>query len=199
MTDTRIYVASLADYNAGNLHGVWIEDCSDVDSIQDQIAEMLRGSKYPNVMVDCPSHAPVIAGDERSCLTCRGSGKVPSAEEWVIHDHEGFPQDMRENPDLDNVAQYARMLAEHGDAWKAYCNNVGFHHATELEFQDTYQGEHDSPEDYAEQLINDCYDVSKMGSLAKYIDYEKFARDLGFDGYSFIDNGSGGVYVFSQG
>ena len=32
--------------------------------------------------------------------------------------------------------------------------------------------------DYACELINDCYDVKSLGSLANYIDYESFARDL---------------------
>ena len=33
--------------------------------------------------------------------------------------------------------------------------------------------------EYAEELIDDCYDLEKtMGNLASYFDYEKFARDL---------------------
>ena len=35
-----------------------------------------------------------------------------------------------------------------------------------------------SASDYAYELIHDCYDVKSMGSLANYIDYESFARDL---------------------
>ena len=32
--------------------------------------------------------------------------------------------------------------------------------------------------DYAYELINDCYNVKSLGSLANYIDYESFARDM---------------------
>lgn len=32
--------------------------------------------------------------------------------------------------------------------------------------------------DYAYDLINDCYDLKAMGTLANYIDYDKFGNDL---------------------
>jgi len=32
--------------------------------------------------------------------------------------------------------------------------------------------------DYAYELINDCYDLKSMGTLANYIDYDKFGNDL---------------------
>lgn len=56
----QIYVACLASYNAGRLHGKWIE-VSDVDTMHDEIAEMLEASPEPN------------------------------AEDWAIHDVEDVP------------------------------------------------------------------------------------------------------------
>ena len=56
----RIYVASLADYNDGRLHGAWIDAAQDVQALQRCIQNMLDAS---------PS---------------------PGAEEWAIHDYEGF-------------------------------------------------------------------------------------------------------------
>lgn len=35
-----------------------------------------------------------------------------------------------------------------------------------------------SRSDYAYELIQDCYDTKSMGTLANYIDYEAFARDM---------------------
>lgn len=35
-----------------------------------------------------------------------------------------------------------------------------------------------SRSDYAYELIEDCYDTKSMGSLANYIDYESFGRDM---------------------
>lgn len=36
-----IYVADLAAYNNGILHGVWIDACDDLEAIKEQINEML--------------------------------------------------------------------------------------------------------------------------------------------------------------
>ncbi len=57
----RIYVASLSDYNAGILHGRWIDLPSTAREINDEIQEMLTESKQEN------------------------------AEEWSIHDYDNFP------------------------------------------------------------------------------------------------------------
>ena len=43
----RIYVACLAAYNNGQLHGWWI-DADDADSVRDQISDMLKASPQPN-------------------------------------------------------------------------------------------------------------------------------------------------------
>jgi len=39
-----------------------------------------------------------------------------------------------------------------------------------------------SRSDYAYELIQDCYDTKSMGTLANYIDYESFGRDLELGG-----------------
>ena len=35
-----------------------------------------------------------------------------------------------------------------------------------------------SASDYAYDFIHDCYDIKRMGTLANYIDYDSFARDM---------------------
>ena len=39
-----------------------------------------------------------------------------------------------------------------------------------------------SRSDYAYELIEDCYDTKNMGTLANYIDYDAFARDIEMSG-----------------
>ena len=39
-----------------------------------------------------------------------------------------------------------------------------------------------SRSDYAYELIQDCYDTKSMGTLANYIDYDSFGRDLELEG-----------------
>jgi len=57
-----------------------------------------------------------------------------------------------------------------------------------------------SRSDYAYELIQDCYDTKSMGTLANYIDYESFGRDLelGGDiqeiGYNVYWNNAGDIY-----
>lgn len=207
-TTPRIYVACLASYNNGRLYGEWIDVPSDVDELREEIARILRGSPFPNVKVTCPDCEvgrrgyAAAQGSSKDvvypCDTCNGTGKVPSAEEWAIHDHEGFEGiSISEHHDLDEVVMHAQMLSEHDGAWAAYVGVVGEHYATEDGFTSSYRGEYSSPEDYAEETINDCYDTKSMGTLANYIDYEKFAHDLGFEGYHFVPGGRG-VYVFSD-
>ena len=65
----------------------------------------------------------------------------------------------------------------------------------ELEhFEDCYVGEYDSEEDYAREIVDECYDLEKlMGHLANYFDYDAYARDLFMNDY-YYDNG----YVFRR-
>ena len=85
-----------------------------------------------------------------------------------------------------------------GPAWSAYVDNVGEKYATEEGFDDTFRGEHDSPEDFAEELARDC-GMLPEGPLANYIDWERYARDMSYEGWHFlrIPESGGRVWVFS--
>ena len=165
-TDTpRIYVACLASYNAGILHGEWI-DATDADTIREEIQEMLTRS---------------------SC---------PGAEEWAIHDYEGFGSiRLSEFEDIDRVAELGALIDEHGEAFAAYADHVGVDYATEESFQDAYCGEWDSEKAYGESLFDDLYAHDVPEHIAPYIDYEAFARDLFINDYFSVQSESG-VYVF---
>ena len=52
----RIYVASLADYNEGRLHGAWLDVRGELRELDEGVRAMLAASK------------------------------VPGAEEWAIHE-----------------------------------------------------------------------------------------------------------------
>ena len=58
----RIYVACLASYNNGRLYGRWIDASTDVAEMAAEIADMLRGSPYPNVTVPDYEAAARAAG-----------------------------------------------------------------------------------------------------------------------------------------
>ena len=52
-------------------------------------------------------------------------------------------------------------------------------------FNDEYIGKYDEEEDYAREVIEQCYELSDF--VLNYFDYAAFARDLFNDGYKFLD------------
>lgn len=173
-TTPRIYVASLADYNAGRHHGRWIEADRGAQHIWDQINELLASSKEP------------------------------IAEEWAIHDFEGFgPVRLHEWESIDTVADFARQLTEHGPVFAALVHHFGG--VSEIEqarqsLSDAYQGSFESIEHYVEQFIDDCYGdvLSKLPDFIRYhIDYSGIAHDFECGGDIFTLDVEGEVHVFS--
>ena len=164
-TTPKIYVACLAAYNNGYLHGQWIEANQDADAIHEEIKEML--SKSP----------------------------ITRAEEWAIHDYEGFGGlRLSEYEDIAKVVEMAALIEEYGEAWCAYAGYIGVEYATKKEFEEAYQGEWDSEEDFAENLAEETMEIPEH--LKNYIDYEKFARDLFINDYFSADGEGCKVYVF---
>jgi len=92
----------------------------------------------------------------------------PDAEEWAIHDYEGFgPIRLSEWADLDKVAEIGALIEQHGAAFAAYAENL---------FDELYA--HEVPE-----------------HIAPHIDYEAFARYL-FMGEHYSIESESGVCVF---
>ena len=121
-----IYVASLSDYNAGRLHGAWIDAGQTAEEMQAAISEMLAASPEP------------------------------VAEEWAIHDYEGFGGvRLGEFERIEHVARLARGIAEYGPAFAAWAVYVGSESWDDLErFEDCYFGHYDSLSDYADDLLD---------------------------------------------
>lgn len=173
----RIYVASLSDYNAGRLHGRWIDADQGDDELWSEVEAMLEASSEA------------------------------VAEEWAIHDYEGFgPLRLGEYEDLRTVAKVARGIAEHGPAYAHWAAIVGTGDPDALErFGDCYLGHHQSVEAYAEELLADMgafelVERSVPEHLQPYVtlDVAGFARDLELAGDITTSEGDGGVYVFCQ-
>lgn len=81
----KIYVASLSDYNAGRLHGVWI-DCEDLDS--DEILEEIEA-----MLSESPE---------------------PYAEEWAIHDFES-PIPIGEYASIEEIVLISDLIKAYGE------------------------------------------------------------------------------------
>lgn len=170
----RIYVASLSDYNAGRLHGEWITLDEDAEAMWTRVRSMLAASPE--------------------------SG----AEEWAIHDYDGFgPLRLGEWEDLAVIQAIADGIAEHGEPfahWATVLDRSEW--ADELgNFLDHYRGSWSSMEDFADQLLEDLgVDTDAFGPehLRPYMQFDlaTFARDLSMD-YR-ISEGKEGVHVFDS-
>ena len=211
MNDRRIYVAVLADYNSGHLTGRWI-DCDDLDEMQEQVAALLRSSKFPNVTVVCPDCegfgvSQVQAGPEvqhEDCTTCQGRGKVPSAEEYAIHDHEGFGRLIGEYTPLATVAEWAEVLDDANDedaliAFASYESRDGWQPAAvAAHFKEAYLGTFDTLTEWADDYAEETGLLAEVPeSLRGYFDMERWAEHQEQD-WIFTIDAEPGVYVFRR-
>jgi antirestriction protein len=169
----RIYVASLADYNAGRLHGRWIDADQPAEAIREQIALMLAESKEP------------------------------VAEEWAIHDYENFGGlGLSESEDIDRIAEVALLITEHGPVFASLLGYLGGTSSVDEArryMEEGYRGAFDSLADYARELLEECYgDVLKgLPDFIQYhIDYEGIARDMDLNGDVFSFQCEGKTHVF---
>lgn len=163
--EPSVYCGTYAKYNVGNLCGLWI----DVSSFDD----------YDEFIDFCKA----IHADEND-------------PELMFQDYECFPREWYDEcpnrESFDNIFRYSELREQYSkDAVDAF---VGWGCEDLENFEDCYCGEYNSEEDYAIEVINDCYNIEKMmGNLANYFDYEAFARDL-FMYDNYFDNG----YVFRR-
>lgn len=167
--EIRIYVADLAAYNAGYLHGQWIDATQGEDAMWEEINAML-------------AHTPL---------------KHEVAEGIAIHDYEGFGKlDLYEYTSIQKVTEYATFIQEHGKLGSALLAEFDLDEAREM-LTDRYLGEYGRVLEYAEQLLNECYDIPPY--LENYIDYERFARDLELGGdIESYETNFGEVHIFSR-
>jgi antirestriction protein len=170
----RIYVASLSDYNAGILHGDWIEADQETDELHEAVKGMLERSP------------------------------TSGAEEFAIHDYEGFGHyHVNEYDSLDWVSRVARGIVEHGHAFGAWADRSNQNEDDLGHFEDAYLGEWSSVEKYAEELLDDLGYLSAVDEavpdiLQPYVrvDIEAYARDLQLSGDLTVFEHSHGVWLF---
>lgn len=199
----RFYAACLASYNSGVLHGRWIDATDDVEEMQEEIAAMLRESRFPNVTVLCPECEGTAENDRTvTCDTCHNAGRIPSAEEWAIHDYEGMPSTFGEFCGLQIIAGYVELVASLEDvagddasedlaaAMVENWHDVG----QAKEALDGFITVCGSFRDYSDEVADDS--LQGAPELArKYFDYEAFAHDLKLD-YTVIELNNGLEAIF---
>jgi len=165
--EIKIYVADLAAYNNGKLHGVWIDATQELDDIQDQINEMLA---------DSPEEL---------------------AEEYAIHDYEGFGSySVSEYEGIESLHEIACFIEEHGEIGSELLGHYGDDlDDAKKAIEENYSGCYASLADYAQELTEDTGDIPKH--LEFYIDYERMGRDMDLSGDIFtIETAHDEVHIF---
>lgn len=210
----RIYVASLSDYNAGELHGIWIDvDQMDAEDMQEEINKMLLASNHPNTVIECdecvgtgkvpdpayPRYKILPLFVAMTCPHCKGEGSIPTAEEWEIHDIENLPDFFGEGTTLEEIEEFienANMVSNEA-AYLAYCNyqeEIADYH----DFDDCFRGEWDSAEEFGRYLLEDVDGFTLPDHLADFFDYEGYAENLFRGEFSSVDSSNYSIYVFED-
>jgi antirestriction protein len=166
-----IYVASLSDYNAGRLHGRWIDITLGYDHIVDEIEDMLSES------------------DE------------DIAEEWAIHDYQDFGElRIGEHEDLEQIAELGELYDKRGDLVFGIISHFGgLEHIDEAKeaLEDNYAGVYDSLADYAESELEESGQLDRVPDFLRgYIDFESYASDLEMSGDVFTIEIGNELHVF---
>ncbi|ANV88901.1 antirestriction protein ArdA [Picosynechococcus sp. PCC 7117] len=178
LTDTpRIYVACLAAYNNGFLHGAWIDADQDAEDIRKEVREMLKTFPAWKLSDIC--------------------------EEWAIHDYDNFGNiHLSEWEDFETVSALAQAIANHGPAFAAFYGTARYGDvaSTVEAFEDAYQGIYDDKEDFVYSQLEDLGTLDaweKAGMMTCYIDFAAIARDWFITDYFAEPTPKHQVYVFA--
>ena len=154
-TSPRIYMACLASYNEGMLHGDWIELDGSQD-IHDQLHHILETSPVEN------AEEWAVHDHEH----CGALGEYPGLDV------------------LEAIKIAYAQTEEHGLSWEAfvkYCEHRGCDLTVEsiIGFRDSYAGSADTLEAWADAFLDETGQLETMPeTLRHYFNTEAYARDL---------------------
>lgn len=163
----RIYVACLAAYNSGHLHGAWISVEDDANAVREQIYTMLVTSP------------------------------VAGAEEYAIHDYEDFGGvTISEYAGIDRLVEIASFLRERGILGALVLEHLcGDLEAAASALDEDYRGVFESLADCYQDMIEETVTIPE--ALRLYIDWEAMARDARLNGEVFtVETAHDEVHVF---
>lgn len=169
----RIYVRCLAAYNNGILHGQWIDANQDVEALRDAVETMLTASP------------------------------VPDAEEYAIHDHEGFTgYPLGEYEHLAFVSRLAQGITEHGQAFAAYAEWSRQDDPDLERFSEAYEGTYPTREAWAEEVVDEIFEWPRYREalpeiLRPHVQLDLTDLALTLEQHRHVVEGSDGVYVFN--
>ena len=158
-----LYCGTYGKYNSGNLSGMWV-DLSTFDDYEDFV---------------------------NFCLAIHADESEP---ELMYQDFENMPDSLYHESmgekEFNKIEEYCELCDDY--SVEAVDDFLEWDSTEDLDnMHDAYVGVYDSREDFAREIVSDCYDIENiMGNLACYFDYEAFARDLFMGDYYFGSHGT---------
>lgn len=158
-----LYCGTYGKYNSGNLCGMWVN--------------VSTFGSYEYFIDFCKA----IHADEED-------------PELMYQDYENMPDSLYHESmgaeEFENILKYCDLCDDY--SVEAVDDFLEWDSTEDLDrMHDAYVGVYDSNEDFAREIVSDCYDLEKMmGNLACYFDYEALARDLFISDYHFGSHGT---------
>ena len=158
-----LYCGTYGKYNKGSFNGMWV-NVSTFDS-------------YEDFLNFCKA---IHADEEDPEIMCQDGENIPDS---LCHESMG-------EKEFNNLLKYCDLCDEYNVS--AVDDFLEWYSPEDLDMMhDSYVGVYDSEEDFAREIVSDCYDLDKMmGNLACYFDYEALARDLFISDYHFGSHGT---------
>lgn len=158
-----LYCGTYGKYNSGNLSGMWL-NVSTFDDYEDFVNFCLA----------------IHADEEDPELMYQDYENMPGSLYHESMGEEGF----------NKIEEYCELCDEY--SVEAVDDFLEWDSTEDLDnMHDAYVGVYDSREDFAREIVSDCYDIENiMGNLACYFDYEAFASDLFMGDYYFGSHGT---------
>lgn len=161
--EPALYCGTYGKYNEGNLGGMWVHPYTFND--------------YDEFVNFCKA---IHADEEDPELMYQDFANMPYSLYHESMGEKGF----------EKIMEYCELCDEYNVS--AVDDFLEWYSPEDLDMMhDSYAGVYDSKEDFAREIVNDCYNIEKMmGDLAYYFDYEAFARDLFINDYHFGSHGT---------
>ena len=158
-----LYCGTYGKYNSGNFNGMWV-NVSTFDSYEDFKTFCLA----------------IHADEEDPEIMCQDGENIP----------DSLCSESMGEEEFNNLLKYCDLCDEYNVS--AVDDFLECFSPEDLDrMDDAYVGVYDSKEDFAREIVSDCYDLDKMmGDLACYFDYEALARDLFISDYHFGSHGT---------
>lgn len=161
---SKIYVGTYAKYNNGSIFVEWI----DAEDYSDK---------------------------EEFIEACKELHKDESSPELMFQDYEGFPEVFYSEIDIDSRLWEWLALDENDreivDVWLSENTLEGYEDLQSI--VDSYTGQYDSWEDYAQEVVDGCYNIPEH--LENYIDWEKMGRDMMLYSSGYVEY-NGRIWLF---